>query len=264
MAPNAGTRLEDIDSRVHIADANDLIHIHIIMPTDFCQLICKSNIHGTEGIFHHFGHFRRANIRHHDLAPAEGGVHLLDPLPHFPAVCADGTVVVEQFIDHVAGNDPLRRMHEMDILPDHKALFLHGRADILIHGAGRDGGFHHHRCAFPADFQNVLHCGNHITGVYLLAELIIGRRHGNDVSIRGLVRCGEGNAPRYGFAKQLLQSLFLKSGVACLQSGHQFRIIVRAHDCHPVGCQHQCRRQADIPKSDHIYHVSHPLPISSR
>ena len=223
---------------MHVADLDDLIHIHAVMAADLCQLIGESDIDGTESIFHHLGHLCRADVRYHDLPLAESAVKLLDLFANFPFVCADGAVVVQQLIHHVAGNDPLRGMHQMNVLTDGKAILLNHRANVLVNGSRGNSGFDDHRGTLGTDLHHVLDGGHHIAGIHLFAEFVIGRGHGHDVSIRHLILRSEANAALHSIRKELIQSFFLEGGLACIQGGHQFRIVVRADHIHTVGSHH--------------------------
>lgn len=71
MTTYTRARLEDVYTWVHIADADYLIHIHIVMTADTSQLISKGNVYSTEGILNNLGHLGTANISYDNLALAE-------------------------------------------------------------------------------------------------------------------------------------------------------------------------------------------------
>lgn len=171
MSAHAGAGLEDVDPGVHVADADDLVHIHVVVAADLGQLIGKGDVDGPEGVLHHLGHLGGLDVGDHDLALAEGGVEGLNGLAHPAVVGADGAVVVEQLIDHVAGDDALGGVDQVDILSDGEALRLDGGTDMLFDGAGGDGGLNDHSSPFGADLHDILHGGHHIAGVHLLLNL---------------------------------------------------------------------------------------------
>ena len=71
MAADAGAGLQDVDARMHVADADDLIHVHSVVAADARQFVGKGDVNGTEGVLHDLGHLRGADVRDHDLALAE-------------------------------------------------------------------------------------------------------------------------------------------------------------------------------------------------
>ena len=94
MATHARAGLEDVYTWMHIADADNLIHVHVVVTTDAAQLIGESDIHGTIGILHHLSHFSSTNVGNDDFALAERGIVLLHPLAHLATVGTNGAVVV--------------------------------------------------------------------------------------------------------------------------------------------------------------------------
>ena len=92
-AVTADTRTgrKDIDTRMHITDADDLVNIHSLMTAELHQLICKCNIHRTVCIFDHLCHFGSRNIRQHDCPFAERSIDLSDIFSDFRIVCTDGS-----------------------------------------------------------------------------------------------------------------------------------------------------------------------------
>lgn len=110
MTAHAGAGLQDVHARVHIADADDLVHVHVVVTADARELIGKGDVHGAEGILDDLGHFGRPDVRNDDFTLAEAGVAGLDFLPYRLVIGTDRAVVVEEFIDHVAGDDALGGM----------------------------------------------------------------------------------------------------------------------------------------------------------
>ena len=71
VAAHAGAGLQDVHPRVHVADADNLVHVHIVVPADAGELIGKGDVHRAESILHDLGHFGRPDVRDHDFALAE-------------------------------------------------------------------------------------------------------------------------------------------------------------------------------------------------
>ena len=212
------------------------------MAADLRQLICKSNIDCTEGILDNLGHLSRTNVGDNDLALAEGRVEFFHLLTNSLVVCANGAVVMQQLINHVARNDALRSMNKINVLTNLKAICLNHRTDILVNSSRRNGRLHDNRCALGADTHNILHCLNNVASINLFAELVIRSRNGHNVCVGNLILGGELNAGCQSILEQLIQSLFLESGFTCIQGGNQLLIIVSANNLYTVRCHHQSSR----------------------
>ena len=102
--------LQDVHPRVHVADADDLVDVHVVMAADASEFIGKGNVYCAEGVLHYLGHFGRPDVGDDDLTLAEAGVAGLDLLPHRLVICADRAVVVQELVDHVARDDALGGM----------------------------------------------------------------------------------------------------------------------------------------------------------
>ena len=135
MTTYARTWLKDVHAWVHVTNLDDLIHVHIVVTTDTCEFVGKCNVHGSEGVLNNLGHLCGANVSNDDFALAEASIILLYLLSYLAAVGTDGTIVVQQFIDHIAGDDTLRSMHEMDVLANLETVFLNNWTYEVIHSA---------------------------------------------------------------------------------------------------------------------------------
>ena len=71
MSAHTRSGLQDVDARVHVANLDDFIYVHIVVATDAAQLVGKGDVDGAEGVFHHFGHLCGAYVGHHDFALAK-------------------------------------------------------------------------------------------------------------------------------------------------------------------------------------------------
>ena len=246
MATHTGARLKDVHTRMHVADAYDLIHVHIVVPADAAQFVGKGDVDGTESVLHHLGHLGGADVGDHDLPLAERSVILLHALTHFPAVGTDRTIVVEQFIDHIARDDAFRSMDQMDVLPYLETARFYDGTDILVDRAGADRGLDDHGCTPGADFHHVLYSRDDITGVHFFTELIIGGGHRDYVRIRTLVFCREQDTFDEGCLEEFIQTVFLESRLAGIEGGYEFLVVVRADDFNTVGSHHQGRRETNV------------------
>ena len=255
VATHAGAGLQDVHARVHIADPDDLVYIHIVVTADTAQLVCKCNVHGTVGVLDHLGHLCRTDVRHHDLSLAERCIVALHLLANLLAVCANRAVVVQQFVNHVAGDDALGGVDQVEVLPDLESSLLDDGADVSVDRAGTDRGFDDDGGAFRADAHHFLDGGDHVAGIDFLAEFVVGRGDGDDVGVGLLVLRGELDAGFDGGLEELVQSFLLEGGLAGVQGGDEFFVVVGADDFHAVGGHHKGSRQADIAQSNYIYHI---------
>ncbi len=71
VTSNTRTRLKDIHTGVHVADADDLVNVHIVVAANPRQLVGKCDIHGPIGVLDNLGHLGRADVGHNNLALAE-------------------------------------------------------------------------------------------------------------------------------------------------------------------------------------------------
>jgi len=248
MPADAGARLEDVHARVHVADADDLVHIHIVVPADAGEFVRECDVDRAEGVLHDLGHFRGADVRDNDFALAKCGVVLLDLLADGSVVGADRAVVVQEFVDHVAGDDALGGVDEVHAL----AGGLDDRPDRLIDGARGNGRFDDDGRAFLADFEHVLDRRYDVAGIYFLAEFIIWSRDRDDVGVRLLVLRGELDAFGYCRLEKLVQAVFLEGGPARVERRDEFFVVVRSDDFHSVGSHHKCGRKTDIAEADNV------------
>lgn len=84
---------------------------------------------------------------------------------------------MEKFIHHIAGDDALRGVHEVDVLADFEAEGFNLRAYIAVDGAGADGGFDYDGCALRAYLEHVFHSCHDVAGVYFLGEFVVRGGH---------------------------------------------------------------------------------------
>ncbi len=255
VAAYAGTGLEDIDTGVHIADADDLIDIHIIVTADAAELVGKGDIDGAVGVLDHLGHLGRADVGDDDLALAEGGVVALDLFADLLGVGSDSAIVVQQLIDHIARDDTLRGVDEVDIFAYLEAVLLNDRTHELVDGAGADGGFDDDGGSLGADLHHLLDGSDDVAGVYLLGELVVGGRDGDDVHIRLLILGGELDARLDGCGEELVKTIFLEGRLAGVEGCHQFFVEVCTDDFHTVGCHHKGGRKTDVAEANYVDHI---------
>ena len=78
MPSYTGAGLQNVNTGVHVANTDNFINIHIVMPADFSQFIGKSDINCTVSIFYNFSHFRSTDIRYNDFALAKRFVYVFN------------------------------------------------------------------------------------------------------------------------------------------------------------------------------------------
>lgn len=255
VAADARAGVEDVDARVLVRDADDLGDVHAADAADLGELVGEGDVHRAEGVLDDLGHLGGADVGDGDLALAEAGVDLSHGLAHLGVVGADGAVVVQQLVDHVARDDALGGVDEPDALA---AGLGKQRANEAVDGVGRDGGLDYEHGALGRDLEDGLAGRHDVAGVDLLVELVVGRGDRDDVGVADLVVGRELDSRLQGVGEQLVQALLLEGGPASVERGDELLVVVRAHDLHAVGCHHKCGGETDIAETDNVNHFYSP------
>ncbi len=234
VAAHAGTGLQDVDAGMHVADAYNLIDIHVVVAADARQLVGKGDVHGTVGVLDDLGHLGSAYVGDDDVAPAERGVVALYLLAYLAVVGTDGAVVVQQLVDHVAGDDALGGMHEVEVFAQREACLTDDGTHELVDGARADGAFDDEGGSLGAYLHHVLDGCHDIAGIYLLGEFVVGGRDADDIGVGMPVFGGEADAGTDGSLEELVETFFLEGGPAGVQLCHEFLVIVGAYDLHTM------------------------------
>ena len=256
VAADARAGVEDVHARVLVGDADDLGDVHAADSADLGELVGEGDVHRAEGVLDDLGHLGGADVGDGDLALAEAGVDLGHGLAHLGVVGADGAVVVKQLVDHVARDDALGGVDEPDVLA---AGLCEQRANEAVDGVGRDGGLDDEYGALGRDLEDGLAGSHDVAGVDLLVELVVGRGDRDDVGVADLVVGGELDAGLQGVGEQLVQALLLEGGLAGVEGGDEFLVVVGANDLHSVGCHHEGGGQADVAETDNVNHCYSPF-----
>ena len=264
VAADAGTGLEDVDARVHVADADDLVNVHAVVTADAAELVGEGDVDGAVGVLHDLGHLGGADVGHDDLALAEGGVVLLDAFADLAAVGAYGAVVMQKFVHHVAGDNAFGGMDEVDVYPGLAACGLDGGTHVPVDGSGTDGGFDDDDGAAEAHLEHILHRCDDVAGIDLLAEFVVRGGDADDVGVCLLILGGEGDACGEGGAEKFVQARLAEGGAAGVQCGHEFAVAVGSHYGNAVRGKHKCGGQSDVAQSYNVDHVEMRiyLPLS--
>lgn len=252
VAADARAGVEDVDARVLVRDADDLGDVHAADAADLGQLVGEGDVHRAEGVLDDLGHLGGADVGDGDLALAEAGVDLGHGLAHLGVVGADGAVVVQQLVDHVARDDALGGVDEPYVLA---AGLGKQRAHEAVDGVGRHGGLDDENCALGSNLEDGLAGRHDVERVDLLVELVVGRGDRDDVGVADLVVCGELDAGLQGAGEQLVQAVLLKCSLAGVERGDEPLVVVGAHDLHAVGGHHECGGKADVTESDNVNHL---------
>ena len=251
MTANAGAGLQDVHARVLVGDADDLRHVHAADTADLSELVGECDVNCAEGVLDDFGHLGGTDVGHTDFALTEGCVNLSNLLAHLGVVRTNRTVVVQQLVNHVSWDDALRGVHELNIL----TLGLdEQRAHKAIHRVGRNSRLDYEHGALRGDLEHRLAGGNHVAGVNLLVQLIVGRRYAHDVGIAHLILGREFDARFQRVDEQLVKPLLLEGSVAGVQGCHEFFVVVGSHDLHAVRGHHERGGQSDITETDNVNH----------
>lgn len=157
VAADARAGVEDVHARVLVGDADDLGDVHAADAADLGELVGEGDVHRAEGVLDDLGHLGGADVGDGDLALAEAGVDLRHGLAHLGVVGADGAVVVQKLVDHVARDDALGGVDEPDVLA---AGLGQQRANEAVDGVGRDGGLDYEHGALGRDLEDGL-AGRH-------------------------------------------------------------------------------------------------------
>lgn len=251
VAADARAGVEDVDARVLVRDADDLGDVHAADAADLGKLVGEGDVHRAEGVLDDLGHLGGADVCDGDLALAEAGVDLGHGLAHLGVVGADSSVVVQKLVDHVARDDALGGVDELDVVA--AGLDQQGTHET-VDGVGRHGGLDDEYGVDGRDLEDGLAGGNDVARVDLLVELVVGRGDRDDVGVADLVVGGELDAGLQGVGKQLVQALLLEGGPAGVERGDEPLVVVGAHDLHAVGGHHEGGGQADVAETDNVNH----------
>lgn len=252
VAADARAGVEDVHARVLVGDADDLGDVHAADAADLGELVGECDVDRAEGVLDDLGHLGGADVGDGDLALAEAGVDLRYGLAHLGVVGTDGAVVVQQLVDHVARDDALGGVDELDVPT---AGLGEQRAHEAVDGVGRDGGLDDEHGALGRDLEDGLAGSHDVARVDLLVELVVGRGDRDDVGVADLVVGGELDAGLKGVGEQLVQAVLLKCGLSSVEGGDELLVVVGAHDLHAVGGHHECGGKADVTESDNVNHL---------
>ena len=94
VATYARTGLKNINTRVHITDADNLVNVHVVMTANTCELIGESDVDSTESVLNDLGHLRSTNVGNYDVTLTETCVVFFYLFANLARVGAYGTVVM--------------------------------------------------------------------------------------------------------------------------------------------------------------------------
>lgn len=251
MAADARAGIEDVHTRVLVRDADYLGDVHAADAADLGELIGEGDVHRAKGVLDDLGHLGGADVGNGDLALAEAGVDLGHGLAHLGVVGADGAVVVQKLVNHVARDDALGGVDEPDVLA---AGLGQQRANETVDGVGRNGGLDDEHGVLGSDLDDGLAGRHDIARVNLLVEFVVGRGDRDDVGVADLVVGRELDAGLQGVGEQLVQTFLLESGLAGVESGDELLVVVGAHDLNAVGRHHEGCGEADVAETDNVNH----------
>ena len=130
--------LKNIYTWVHVADADNLVYVHIVVTTDTCKLVSESDVNCTKGVFNHLGHLRSTNIGYYNITLTEACIVLFYLLTNLTRVSTNSAVVVKKLINHVAWDNTLRSVHKVYVLTNLEAVLLDDRTYELVDGSWTD------------------------------------------------------------------------------------------------------------------------------
>ena len=256
MSADAGAGLEDIHARVLVGDADDLRHVHAAAAADLRKLVCEGDVYIAEGVLHDLRHFRSLDVRDDYVALAEGEIDLLYRLSGGCVVTADGAGVVYKLLEHVAGDDTLRRVGKVHML----AAFRHDGANLSVDSARGYSGLNDDYRAVAAVRQHVAQRVHDGGGVHLFAVGQVGRGHGDYIKILCGIIAAEVYTPALPrLSKKLRQALFLKGHIAPAEPVNGLLPVADGLHVHAVRRKHQRRGQTYISGSNNTNSHSFPL-----
>ena len=138
------------------------------MTANTCQLVGKGYIDGTEGVLYHFGHLCTTDVCYDNLALTETCIVFFYLLTDFLGVSSNRSVVVKEFIHHIAGNDTLWSMNKVQVFTYLEAISLNHRTDEIIHSTRAYRRFNHYGCSLGAYLHYLLDGSNYIACVNFL------------------------------------------------------------------------------------------------
>ena len=253
MASNARARRQNIHARMAVCDPDNLIHIHVRHAADLRQLVSIGDIDITERVLDHFGHLGSANIGNRDRSLTERLIDLLHLLGDLIRIGTNRAIVVYQLIDHIARDNALGSMHQVNILANLKASRFNGGTNIAIYRARRNRRLDDYDGARIAHIKDRIHGTHHIGRIDLLGVLVVRRRNSNHVQIGLGIILLELDARIQGTLERLLKTILLKGKLPGLKLGHNLLGIVHTDNVNSVRSHHQCRGKPDIPETNNAY-----------
>ena len=73
--PYSGAGLQDIYTRMHVADFDYFIYIHVVMAANLRQLVGKRDVYSAEGVFYNLCHLGCFDVSNDNFALTEGGAY---------------------------------------------------------------------------------------------------------------------------------------------------------------------------------------------
>ena len=74
VATHTRAGLKDVYTRMHVADLDNLTHVHIVMTADAAEFVGKGDVHSAISVLHHLRHLGRADVGNDNLALAETSI----------------------------------------------------------------------------------------------------------------------------------------------------------------------------------------------
>lgn len=74
VTAHARAWLEDVHTRVHIADADDLINIHIVVTANAAEFVGKSDVDSAVGVLYNLCHLGCSDVRDNDFSLTKRGI----------------------------------------------------------------------------------------------------------------------------------------------------------------------------------------------
>ena len=216
------------------------------MTADACELVSKGDVDSTEGVLNDLGHLGWTDVGNNDLTLAERSIVLLNLLANLLRVGTDGTVVVEELINHIARDDTLRSVNEVEVFSNLETVLLDYRTDEVVHSARADGWLNDNGCALWAHLHHLLDSSYYIACVNLLWELVVWGRNGHDIHVGLLILGSELDASLNCIVEEFIETILLEGGATSIESVNKFLIVVGTNNFNTMWGHHQGCWETDV------------------
>ena len=245
---DAAAGVQDVYARMPVGQADEFPDVDPRLVADERQLVGEGNLDVPAGIFRQFAHLGGPGRRRVELTLDETAVEGLGSLRGGLVDAPDDPVIVDQFVDDVAGQDPFRTVGYGNFPAEFRPLgedeFRH-----LVRRADGGGGFDDEEVSFAQEREDRAGGCLYIRDVRLVSFL---ERGGDDdeEGVAFLGRCpGAELTFRDNFLQEFLQTGFNDVELPGVGLAHHVGIDVDAGYVDSVSGRDDGGREADVAES---------------